>query len=104
MSMRLLRDEEIPLVKALFDAAGIEFSKSMTVEDMNDGGMGSLLIKKDTKVGLFDVAKLEFIDEDNVVVFATLNCATNGEPVEIDMWKVDYSKLKKWPEADQLKL
>lgn len=33
---------------------------------------------------------------------AKLNTTREGKPAEIDIWKVDFSKLKSWPTTDEL--
>ena len=100
--MRALRDHEKPLVSAILEAAGFELSEHLRVVDMEDGGMGSLLFQTGASIAKFGVAKLYFLDEDGVLVSVELNATREGKPVELDVWKVDFSPLKRWPQAEDL--
>jgi len=95
--MRELRDEEKPLVGAIFKAAGLTLSDHLRVTEMEDGGMGSLLFQTGSSIAQFGLAKLFFRDEDGVLVSASLNATCEGKPVELDIWKVDFSQLRRWP-------
>ena len=66
---------------------------------MKDGGMGSLLFYSKTKEPKFGKTAAEywFKDSDGIDVTARLNLDQNGELYELDVWKTDFSKLKKWP-------
>jgi hypothetical protein len=72
---------------------------------MDDGGMGSLRLATDE--GLQQqpgrltgrrAAELQFIDADGVPVLASLNLDQNGELLEIDIWKTDFSPLIRIPD------
>lgn len=66
---------------------------------MNDGGMGSLLFvrsKPDRRLGEV-VAEFQFKDEDNIPVLASLNLDEDGELFELDLFKADFSPLKRLP-------
>ncbi|MDX3967543.1 MAG: hypothetical protein QHD01_13185 [Bradyrhizobium sp.] len=66
------------------------------VEDMNDGGMGSLRF-----MGSADrlwgkcIGEAEFDDADGVLVSVALNIDQRGELFELDLWKVDFSPLQR---------
>jgi hypothetical protein len=72
----------------------------LLVEEMNDGGMGSLRFDSD-QLGkrLFgrQLSEATFVDEDGVVVSATLNLDQDGQLFELDLWKVDNSRLHRYP-------
>ena len=101
--MRKLKDHEIPLVQFCFDCANIKLSEHLRVEPMEDGGMGSLLLRKGASIKQFGIAKCHFEDSDGVMVSVTLNATENGAPAELDVWKVDFSPLKQWPKYNQIK-
>lgn len=104
--MRKLNPDEIPLVKYLLDKSGLDYSISeLKVTEMNDGGMGSLLFDSKTKEPRFGKATAEywFKDSDGVGVTARLNLDQEGELFELDVWKTDFSELKKWPCFKQIK-
>ena len=75
------------------------------VEEMNDGGMGSLRFlsrpKAERRFGAM-VAEAEFYDEDGVVVSAAVNVDQWGDLYELDIWKTDFTALKRWPNADEI--
>ena len=69
------------------------------VEEMDDGGMGSLRFvssKPERRLGEI-AAELLYHDVDGVPVLATLYLDTEGDLYELDSWKVDFSPLKRIP-------
>lgn len=98
--MRKLNSHELPLVAYLFAAAGrSDDLGELVVEAMDDGGMGSLAISRDDPTLRFGrcVAQCEFLDADGVKVQAALNCDTSDMPMEVDVWKVNFSPIVQWP-------
>lgn len=100
--MRKLTPNEIELIKRLLseDKVSLEAftaeAYSYCVEEMKDGGMGSLLFTCDsnTKRRLGKVlAEGEFIDADGVTVLVTLNLDSQGNFFELDIWKTDFSPV-----------
>lgn len=53
--------------------------ESLRVRDMSDGGMGSLLLQPGSSISQFGLAKLYFLDEDGVLVTASLNATHEGK-------------------------
>ena len=98
--MRQLLAQERPLVSHLFAAAGLPFDpEALMVTPMSDGGMGSLALGagyESRKMGR-QVAECHFVDKDEVLVSATLNVDSQGEPYEVDMWKVNFEPTVEWP-------
>ena len=82
-------------------------STSVLVEDMQDGGMGSVRFlatgAAQRHLGRA-VAQAEYVDEDGVPVNITINVDRDGQLYEIDFWKVDFSPLKRYPRASDLNL
>jgi hypothetical protein len=69
------------------------------VEELNDGGMGSLRfvsVKQNRHLGQV-VAELWYKDEDEVPVLASLYLDTEGDLYELDSWKSDSTPLKRIP-------
>jgi hypothetical protein len=66
------------------------------VEEMNDGGMGSLLFvgAPDRRFGRC-IGEAEFDDADGVRVSVALNLDQRDELFELDLWKVDFSPLQR---------
>jgi len=98
--MRPLKKEEIPLVSYMVQKAGLNVDvQNLRAESMNDGGMGSLHFFTETEDPKFGgaVAEYGFKDEDDIPVYVTLMIDQNGKIFELDLWKVDFSPLQKWP-------
>jgi hypothetical protein len=66
------------------------------VEEMNDGGMGSLRFvgRADRRFGRC-IGEAKFDDADGVPVSVALNADQRGELFELDLWKVDFSPLQR---------
>lgn len=103
--MRALRETEVPLVSWLLESAGRKDSvDSLYVETMADGGMGSMQfppLDKGRKYGE-TVAEALFEDRDGTPVVASLNVDTRGELYEIDIWRVDFGPLQRWPDRESI--
>ncbi|MFL9999234.1 hypothetical protein PQR34_48460 [Paraburkholderia sediminicola] len=103
--IRLLKDEERKLLAALI--AGTPRAPQLLaslpgcfVEEMNDGGMGSIrfCLRSDRPRRLGEqLAEREFADQDGVPVIIALNLDDRGELYELDVWKVDFSPLQRFP-------
>lgn len=77
--------------------------EKLMVQNMADGGMGSLklwLPGMATEPRVFGkmVSDHKFTDDDGVAVIASLNVDHNGELMELDMWKTDFSPVIRIPE------
>jgi hypothetical protein len=106
--IRPLKPWERTVLLALASAAGLPEKfrtpaalDAYRVREMSDGGMGSIRFvvttegRRDTR---FTVAERFYTDVDGVLVSFTLNLV-DGEPLEIDSWKVDFSALKQPPSS-----
>ena len=106
MAYRRPTPDESRLLRELAMLAGIddpkEWASSLQVEEMDDGGMGSLTIaapkSEETRRGVIVCrAAVQFTDADGVEVVASLNANEDGVPFELDMWKTDFSRLIRIP-------
>ena len=96
--MRPLLDREQELVSYLFELAGYCLdAESLRVVPMEDGGMGSLAVAPLGRNGGFAASKCHFHDSDGTLASAVLYFDAEGEPVEVDIWKVDFLALVAWP-------
>lgn len=71
------------------------------VEEMADDGMRSLKlcpIGKDEcrRLGSLLIEK-EFFDIDGIPIMVAINLDEEGELFELDIWKVDFSQVKRFP-------
>ena len=108
---RHLSKKEKALLRKMLDSAGNLKDKflnkidSALVQEMNDGGMGSLRFiaqgEGTRRLGQV-VSEAEFLDEDGVLVTVTLNLDQNGRLYELDIWKTDFSPLKKIPDSKKV--
>jgi hypothetical protein len=110
---RQLRGEEHALVLALANVAKTDNKlisqqalDSARVRDMPDGGMGSIRFAApgdgtDRSFGNA-AGELWYVDADGVAVTFCLNLDKQGELFEVDVWKVDFSPLKRFPQPEDL--
>lgn len=75
------------------------------VQDMDDGGMGSIQFgrRADRKFGR-DIVQVRYIDLDNTPIFITLIEDSSGDLFELEFWKVDNSRLLKYPPPSDTEL
>ena len=79
------------------------------VAEMPDGGMGSLsLIPRavTTEQRMFGmrIAEGEFTDDDGTLVSIAVNVDKSNQLFELDIWKVDFSKLIRLPDPSKIKI
>ncbi|WP_437922110.1 DUF6984 family protein [Sphingobacterium sp. LRF_L2] len=78
----------------------IENLDNYLVNEMDDGGMGSLRVvgKSDRSFGR-ELAQGDFHDVDGVPVFISVILDVNDDFYDLDVFKGDFSPLKKFPEV-----
>ena len=103
-SARLLREEEVVLLRTLLaDHPSREQLLSdlecAEVKDMMDGGMGSVKFSATSNERRMAgcIAEADYIDSDGVPVSIAVNVDEKGRLFEIDIWKVDFGALIKYP-------
>jgi hypothetical protein len=80
---------------------------TVLVQDMPDGGMGSIYFWKgpwQTRRLGKTLAEGRFTDADNIPVYVYLGLDEAGELFELDMWKVDSSAVIQPPKPGTLEL
>jgi hypothetical protein len=108
--MRPLNSEEASvLLKLLADSS--DYAKysakisELRVTDDDDGGMGSLTFVRDDggrrKYGS-TLSQKQFKDADGVLVIVSLDVDEDGDLLSMDFWKVDFSRLVRYPSAEIL--
>ena len=103
--MRPLAVHELPLVRYLFDKAGLTFDPNqLLVETMDDGGMGSLAFAPIDSARRFGgiEAGYVYVDSDGVAIDAALMVDREGRPFELDMFKADSGQTLRWPAEAEL--
>jgi hypothetical protein len=94
---RPLNSKERDLITFILERdSNASLFRSELVEEMNDGGMGSLRFVggPDRQFGK-RVGSAEFNDADGVLVSVALNVDQRGQLFELDIWKVDFSPLRR---------
>jgi hypothetical protein len=105
-TLRPLATHERDLVRAMLSFAFPEyrvfaaFLDTAQVMDMRGGGMGSIRFNNPSAaqrtVGR-TIARAEYTDEDGVLVSIALHADEKGDLFELDCWKVDFSRLRRYP-------
>ena len=99
---RGLKKPEEMLIERLLHQAGLGEEPrprlaSLAVQEMSDGGMGSLYVRSSSEASnrRFGrrIAELQFLDSDGVIILASLNVDTAGDLYELDVWKTDFSPV-----------
>lgn len=98
---------ELNLIQILTTKANfvlnLNWKDTLWVEDMNDGGMGSLTlystlsVEKNRAFGS-EVSEIQFNDEDDVEVIVSLYLDQNRDLLELDFFKVNFGQLIRIPE------
>lgn len=108
---QFLRDQEIAVIEwmlsgTVYAARFVPLLPSLMATEMNDGGMGSLRFVSGFTMGARfgkQIAEAHYTDSDGVPVSIAINIDKGGAPFELDVWKVDYTPLKRWPKAADLR-
>lgn len=106
--MRTISDAEYLLITELFvrlEMSPVSFglSRQLKVEELADGGMGSIRFihpespDEPMSLGQWVVAG-EFQDTDGVIVSLAINVDKRNQLYELDLWKVDFSPLRRFPD------
>ena len=99
MNARRLRDDEKQLIlRMLGDLPEgkniVEKIDHYEVEEMDDGGMGSIRVTAPNECKRHFarlLAEIEFGDKDGAPIFVSVIVDSTGEFYELDFWKVDFS-------------
>lgn len=103
MSKRPLRQDEKNLIIHLLTLVdgGKKYQIPGDVEDLNDGGMGSIQF---TRHGLYagDIINVTYQDEDGQIVLIVLTKNEYDELYDLDIWKVDFKPLLRYPVPERV--
>ncbi len=110
MKTRKLRTQEKEFISIMINGASQKWSYLLKlidiidVEEMNDGGMGSLKFVSDDddrQLGEL-IAEVDFVDSDDIPVSVVLNSDNSGKLFELDVWKVNFDALISWPSKEHV--
>jgi hypothetical protein len=87
----------------------IDALDNLLVQEMSDGGMGSLLLipeGMETSNRSFgkQIVAGEFTDSDGVPVSVTINTDGDSRLYELDVWKVNFAPLFHWPDPAAIRI
>ncbi|RYY90962.1 MAG: hypothetical protein EOO11_23315 [Chitinophagaceae bacterium] len=101
MPKRPLRPEERALIEALLAkvAGGKKYSIPEEAGALGDSG----LQLSDEGEHAEDLVEATFMDDDRRAVYLTLTANDKGALYELDIWKVDFSPLKRYPAPGELR-
>jgi len=108
--IRSLNKDEIALISWMIKGKLrgqkiIDTLDKLLVEEMKDGGMGSLKVNiegKDDRIYSRELAKADLFDIDGIPVFISINLDQNDDFYEFEVFKADFSKLQKIPSIQTL--
>ena len=102
---RPIRENEIILIHALLKSLNLN-PDNYVVDDLVDeyegGKMGSISLGGNPDAYAGDLIRVEYIDSDQTPVVITLTQDDQGRLLDLDFWKVDFSKLLDYPTPDQI--
>ena len=104
---RKIRENEKELIVFLLENLNQSVSDYPINEDVfeyEDGKMGSISLNNDPDAYAGDLIQVEYVDTDNTLVMITLTHDTEGQLLDLDFWKTDFSKLLKYPEVSEITL
>ncbi|MBI3232700.1 MAG: hypothetical protein HYZ42_01425 [Bacteroidetes bacterium] len=102
---RPIKPEEVVLIQYMLFQKNLnpaDYKIAEMVDEYEDGKMGSIGMGDETATYDGDIAQAEYKDSDGVDVVITLTHDTNNQILDLDFWKVDFSKLLVYPTPDDL--
>ncbi|HPG32370.1 MAG: hypothetical protein H6541_11425 [Lentimicrobiaceae bacterium] len=105
---RSIRDNERDLIVFLLSQCGYttdDFPLAENVVEYEGGVMGSInLAGSDPDLYESDLIQAEYTDIDGIEVIITLTKDKNNNLLDLDFWKINFSKLLKYPSPEELKI
>jgi len=106
LARRKIRENERNLIVFLLEKLnlGLEnYPINEDVEEYEGGVMGSIgMGNPDTSPYAGDLIQANYVDSDGIAVVITLTKDTNNQLLDLDFWKVDFSKLITYPTPKDL--
>ena len=103
--LRKIREEEVLLINYLLIKANLnanEFIINELVDDYEGGKMGSIGLGQPNATYAGDIIQAEYVDTDGTDVIITLTKDTDNQILDLDFWKIDFSKLLQYPTPEKL--
>lgn len=103
---RGIRPDELTLVTFLLAQCGYtpeDFPVASIVSEYEGGIMGSINMEgSDPDLYAGDLIQVEYTDTDGIEVIITLTKDMNNRLLDLDFWKMNFSKLIRYPTPDKL--
>jgi hypothetical protein len=103
---RKIRQNERDLILFLLEKLNLNVADYQINEDVFEyegGKMGSISLNNNPDNYAGDLIQVEYIDTDSTPVMITLTHDTEGQLLDLDFWKTDFSKLLKYPAVSEIK-
>ena len=104
---RKIRENEKALIVFLLEKLNLNLPNYPINEEVFEyeaGKMGSISLNNDPDAYAGDLIQVEYIDTDDVPVMITLTHDAEGQLLDLDFWKTDFSKLLKYPSVEEINL
>lgn len=104
-NIRPIRQNEIDLIHFLLLQLNLnpnDYPVSDEVDEYEGGKMGSISLGGNVDAYDGDLIQAEYVDSDGTPVVITLTRDNQNHLLDLDFWKVDFSKLIDYPRPDQL--
>ncbi len=102
---RKIRPNERDLILFLLEKLNLNVANYPINEEVFEyegGKMGSISLNNNPDAYAGDLIQVEYIDTDNTSVMITLTHDTEGQLLDLDFWKTDFSKLLKYPSVEEI--
>ncbi len=102
---RHIKQQETDLIHFLLNQLNLnpaDFPIDDLVDEYEGGKMGSISLGGNPDAYAGDLIQVEYIDTDQTPVVITLTQDDQGRLLDLDFWKVDFSKLLEYPTPDQI--
>jgi hypothetical protein len=102
---RKIRENEKELIIYLLEKLNlnpIDYPISEDVFEYEGGKMGSISLNNNPDAYSGDLIQVEYIDSDNMPVLIALTHDAEGQLLDLDFWKTDFSKLLKYPSINDI--
>ena len=102
---RPIRQNEQDLIEFLLKQLNLDpedYPVDEYVDEYEGGKMGSISLGGDVDAYLEDLIQVEYIDSDEIPVVITLTKDDKNHLLDLDFWKIDFSKLIDYPTPDRI--
>ena len=102
---RPIREHEVTLINFLLTNLGLDpqsYPLASLVDEYEGGKMGSISLGGDVDAYAGDLIQVEYVDSDETPVVITLTHDDQNQLLDLDFWKVDFSKLIDYPTPEKI--